>query len=94
MADQAAKRKKRKEPEELTKESPSAEGSIHELADSMVDDLTVATPPSLESVDQLRQRKKLEVMQELEDFRASFSRGYAVILAELAKKKSGESHKI
>lgn len=93
MTDQAAKRKKRKVLEAKGQESP-AEESISELAASMVEDLTSTTPPSLESVDQLRQRKKLQVMQELEDFRASFSRGYAVILAELAQKEAGESHKI
>lgn len=87
MADQAAKPKRRRV---AKKESAPALDPAEDLADSMVDELVSAMPPSLETIDQLRQRKKIQVMQELEDFRASFSRGYAVILAELAKKGGGQ----
>ncbi len=48
--------------------------------------LEVTSAPTIRVADQQRQRLKLKEMQELEDFRTSFSRGYAVIIAELAKK--------
>ncbi len=83
MADQAAKAKRQKAERHRDK------GVVDELADGIVDSLmTEVKPPALESIDQQRQRRKLEVMHELEDFRASFSRGYAVILAELALKRA------
>jgi hypothetical protein len=85
MADQAAKSKRKKaveaDPQDVVDEV--AEGIVAHL----MDDVQL---PALESVDQQRQRKKLQVMQELDDFRASFSRGYTVILTELARKRARE----
>lgn len=90
MTDQTVKKRVRR-----TVKSPPASNSHSavELTESLENELARATPPRLKKADKMRQRKKLQVMKELDSFRASFSRGYQIILAELAEKHrfSGEN---
>jgi hypothetical protein len=77
MADQAAKQRRGRRRDE-------AKASQEVLP--AVEVAVLAVPP-LEAPGPKRRENKRQEKQKLEEFRASFSRGYAVILAELRKRR-------
>ncbi len=86
MADQAARQRRKKADKAVDTESFENSELVNDIAEGIVDHfMDGVKPPALESIDQQRQRRKLQVVEELDDFRASFTRGYAVILSELAR---------